>query len=432
MATSMPSNANCTSPENSSLQSCADHSVAELLAHLSVSTPPAAATSMAAAASATSAAPTPVYAIPASGAHNHSELSAFITQEYDATWAHFSSDELITAVKAQLSATAPAQQCHGLNAWQTMLCLEKLSLEQLTALSQWCTQHCAPQEASLCSIVNVKSGECTENCHWCAQSRHYHTGAEVYGVKSGAECISAAQQCYEHGVAMFSFVASGRKQNKNELNELLNTIDEVREQVPIKLCASLGLCHADELKTLYAHGIGRYHCNLETAGSFFAAVCTSHNQGDKLKTLEAARDCGMELCSGCILGMGESELQRIELSQQLRALHIQSIPLNFLHPIAGTPLAQQHKLSFAEIVRAVCIFRLANPQAHLRFAGGRALLTAAELHAALSAGVNATIVGNLLTTVASTSIADDREMFLQHDYTLPPLPASTADVTPHS
>ncbi len=430
MATSMLSNASCTTSENSSVKSRADHSVAELLAHLSVSTPPAVTTSMAA--SVISAAPTPVYAIPASGAHNHSELSAFIAQEHDAAWASFSADELITAVKAQLSATAPDQQCHGLNAWQTMLCLEKLSLEQLTALSQWCTQHCAPQEASLCSIVNVKSGECTENCHWCAQSRHYHTGASVYGVKSGVECIPAARQCYEHGVSMFSFVASGRKQNKHELQELLTTIDEVRKQVPIKLCASLGLCRADELKTVYAHGIGRYHCNLETAGSFFAAVCTSHNQSDKLKTLEAARDCGMELCSGCILGMGESELQRIELSQQLRALQIHSIPLNFLHPIAGTPLKQQHKLSFEEIVRAVCIFRLANPQAHLRFAGGRALLTAEELHAALSAGVNATIVGNLLTTVASTSIADDREMFLQHDYILPPLPASTADANNHA
>ncbi len=325
------------------------------------------------------------------------------------------SGTIVTEIKEALAAD------QALSAAQVMHCINTVDLPTLKELCHEITALYASAQVSLCSISNVKSGQCSEDCKWCAQSRYYQTGAQSYEVKDGSQCTQEAEHCYKQGVEMFSFVASGRKQSKMELQALFNTIDTVRQNVPIRLCASLGLLSYDELVELKSYGIERYHCNLETAPSFFASLCSRHSQQDKIRCLKDARKAGLDLCSGGIIGMGESEEQRLELACALRDIEIKSIPINVLHPIAGTPLEKQAPLTKEEILRTVCIFRLINPDAHLRFAGGRALLSEDVINEAIYCGINAAIVGDLLTTLGS-DIATDRARFSAHHYDLPPIP----------
>lgn len=309
----------------------------------------------------------------------------------------------------------------SLSANEALYCLENIPLEPLMELSHKVTSQVASVHVSLCSITNVKSGKCPQDCKWCAQSAHYKTGAEVYEVKDKEQCLKEAQACYDKGVEMFSLVASGKKPSEHDLKKLLEIADHLKANVPIKLCASLGLLDEYMLTKLKEHGIERYHCNLETAPSYFGNLVTRHTIHDKINTLKAAQECGLELCSGGIIGMGENDLERLELALALRELNIKSIPINVLHPIEGTPLAGTKKLSDEQILKAICLFRLVNPDAHLRFAGGRALLSDEVVNKAIYCGINAAIVGDLLTTLGS-DINSDRERFAKHHYDLPDIP----------
>ena len=179
----------------------------------------------------------------------------------------------------------------------------------------------------------------------------------------------------------------------------------------------MGLLTEPELTGLREAGLVRYHCNLETGPDFFPKVCTTHTQTDKIRTLEAARRAGLELCSGGLFGMGETMADRIDLACGLRRLEIPSIPLNFLIPIPGTPLADRPPMTHDEVVRTVAVFRLVNPSACLRFAGGRQNLAPETAHAALRAGINGAITGDLLTTPGS-SVEEERRLVLEAGYSL--------------
>lgn len=266
-----------------------------------------------------------------------------------------------------------------------------------------------------CSIVNARSGKCSENCKWCAQSAHYETGCKAYPIISHDECMEAARHNHKNGVKRFSLVASGRSVRGEALKKMCDMLREVKQTVGIYTCASMGLLTPEELQTLWDAGVRRYHCNLETAPSFFPTLCTTHTIEDKLKTIDAARKIGFEVCSGGIIGMGETHRQRAEFALELRKAHPHSIPVNILSPIPGTPLEGTKPISDDEILDTIAIFRFAHPTTEIRFAGGRTRLSRDIQLEALRVGVNGGLTGDFLTTVGS-SIADDRKLVGEAGY----------------
>lgn len=295
--------------------------------------------------------------------------------------------------------------------------------EALFAEAERLTSQCAERAFDMCSIVNGKSGRCPEDCKWCAQSAHYATACEEYGLISAEECLRHARANEAAGIRRFSIVNSGRRPTPAELDGLCERFRMLARETKLELCASLGLLTEAELKRLFEAGVRRYHCNLEASPAYFPKLCSTHTQAQKLETLCAARRVGMDICSGGIIGMGESERDRIDLALTLRALFAEvgvarpSIPINILSPIPGTPLAGVPLISEREILRTVALFRIILPVATLRFAGGRARLSPATLDAALRLGINAAIEGDLLTTLGNT-VAQDRAHILQAGYTL--------------
>ena len=257
-----------------------------------------------------------------------------------------------------------------------------------------------------CSIVNARSGKCSENCKWCAQSAHFSTGCDTYPMVDEEECMTAAKANADRGVERFSLVASGRAVKGKAMDEICRLLKKAADETGIKTCASLGLIGPDELKQLREAGATRYHCNLETAPSFFPTLCSTHTIEDKIKTIEAAREAGLDICSGGIIGMGETRRQRAEFALTLRRVNPCSIPLNILQPIPGTPLEKVDLIPFDEILDTIAIFRFAHPATELRFAGGRARFDHDEQLEMMRVGINGGIVGTLLTTTASESDAD--------------------------
>lgn len=260
-----------------------------------------------------------------------------------------------------------------------------------------------------CSIINARSGLCSENCKWCAQSRHYTTGCDSYALVDHDECVEAAAINKQHGIGRFSLVASGRRVSGAALDKMCLMIGDISSRVGIKVCASMGLLSYEDMKKLHDAGVQRYHCNLETAPSYFPTLCSTHTYDDKLSTIEYAHKLGMEVCSGGIIGMGESSRQRAEFALALRRVRPASIPINVLNPIPGTPLADTPLIPEDEVIDTVALFRLVHPHVVLRFAGGRKRLSHEAQLECIRVGINGAIVGDMLTTIGN-SVAEDKRL----------------------
>ena len=271
--------------------------------------------------------------------------------------------------------------------------------EELYQVAHEITEHFMGKAFDTCSIINAKSGNCPEDCKWCAQSGHYATGAERYALVSPSACVAQAAYNHKQGIGRFSLVASGRRQTDSEIKQIAISYRAIKRAIPeMKCCASLGLLKEHQLQELFESGVTTYHCNMETAPSYFAQLCTTHTQQDKADTLAAARRVGMRICCGGILGMGETLEQRVELAFYLRSLGSESIPMNILQPIEGTPLGEASPLTPDEILSAI--------KAFLRFSGGRAQLSPELQRRAIYVGINSAITGDLLTTIGQQARQD--------------------------
>ena len=287
--------------------------------------------------------------------------------------------------------------------------------DDLYCAAEEITRALCPPVFDSCSIVNARSGRCSENCKWCAQSAHYATGCDTYDLIDEDLCLAEAKHNHDKGVHRFSLVASGRALKGATLDRLCSVLRRIGSEVGISTCASLGLIGREEMIKLREAGVSRYHCNLETAPSYFGSLCTTHTIEDKIRTIDLAHEAGMEVCSGGIIGMGETRRQRVEFALTLRRVSPCSIPLNILQPIPGTPLEHAEPLTDAEILRTVAMFRLIHPRVTLRFAGGRARLSREMQLEAIRVGVNGGIVGDLLTTIGS-NVEQDRALASQAGY----------------
>ena len=250
---------------------------------------------------------------------------------------------------------------------------------------------------SLCSIINAKSGKCSEDCRFCVQSGHYETDAPEYPLQDETAILDAAAEAKRIGAQHFSIVTSGRGLAGKDLERVIGLVAKIREKVGIKVCASLGILSKSDLVRLREAGLCRYHHNLETSKEFFDQVVSTHSFADRTDTIVAAQEAGLEVCAGGIFGLGESEDDRISMAMTLREHNVDSVPINVLIPLPGTPLAETEPLAVAEILRSIALYRLIFPEIPIRLAAGRETALSDFLSSALLAGADGMMIGGYLT-----------------------------------
>lgn len=283
--------------------------------------------------------------------------------------------------------------------------LLNFNTEELLKYSSIITKTIQANRFSLCSIVNGKSGRCSENCKFCAQSVYSNSDVEEYDILDAEEILTVAKKNYANGINRFSIVTSGKRVTSKELDTLCKIYIKLQKECGINLCASHGLLRYDDFVKLKDSGVTRCHNNLETSRRYFKEICTTHTYDEKIQTIKDAQKAGLEVCSGGIIGMGESMQDRVDMAFELRELGIKSIPINILNAISGTALEKIKPIEEDGILRTCAIFRFINPDATLRFAGGRGLLED-KGRKAFENCINGSITGELLTTTGSDTKKD--------------------------
>ena len=294
------------------------------------------------------------------------------------------------------------------------LLLTDAPLKELLKAADEIRKHFCSNIFDVCSIINAKSGKCSENCKFCAQSAHYQTNINEYPLLDKDTIVKNALYMAEKGVLRFSIVTSGKALTDKDVEILAETIKEIKLKSNISICASLGLLTDENFKKLKDAGLERVHNNLEASKNFFPDVCTTHTFDDKVNALKAALKSGLSVCSGGIIGLGESMQDRIDLAFSLKELGIKSVPVNILSPVKGTPYENNKPLSEEEILKTIAIFRFILPDAFIRLAGGRIHLSDKGKKAFLS-GANAAITGDMLTTYG-ISVDTDMQIIKETGY----------------
>lgn len=257
-----------------------------------------------------------------------------------------------------------------------------------------------------CVIVNARSGACSENCRYCSQSAHNAAEAEVYPLMSRPALLQDAQALAASGANRYGIVTSGATVEGADFETVCQAIAEIGAQTPLSPCASLGRFGVAEMKRLHEAGLRRYHHNLETSQRFYPHICTTHDWQERVDTVRAAQEAGLEVCSGGLFGLGETWEDRIDLALTLRDLRVDCVPLNFLHAHPGTPLAQQPPLTADEALRIIAVYRHLLPKMPLRICGGRPKILGERQPEIFAAGANALMTGNYLTTSGNTPDTD--------------------------
>lgn len=257
----------------------------------------------------------------------------------------------------------------------------------------------------ICTIINAKSGSCSENCKFCAQSAHNHTCAATYPLLSKEEILAQAKINHEQGVLRYSIVTSGKRLSDAEVDLMCEVVREIKEKIGISVCVSFGLLNEQQFRKLKEAGVTRVHNNLETSRRNFPNICTTHKFDDKIQAIRAAQAAGLAVCSGGIMGLGETAEDRIDMALTLRELGVLSIPVNMLNPIPGTPFENNERLTPEDMQRIVAVYRFILPQASIRLAGGRGLMPD-KGKSCFTSGANAAISGDMLTTAGITTKTD--------------------------
>lgn len=310
---------------------------------------------------------------------------------------------------SELSQRVLAGGCPDFEEARAILCASGADLTLVLAGAHRIRERAFGNRIELCSIINAKSGRCAENCSFCAQSAHHQTSAPTYPLKTMNEIIQGARQAQAEGSHCYGIVTSGtRVREGEEFERILSAIREIRATTAIEPSASLGLLDERTARTLAEAGCVTYHHNLETARSFFPNICTTHDYEEDVNTVRLAKAVGMKVCCGGIFGLGESLEQRIELAFTLRELEVDSVPLNFLNPIAGTPLEGKNDLTPLDCLRIIALFRYLLPDRRISVCGGREPNLREFQSWIFMAGASGTMVGNYLTTSGR-----DREVDLQ-------------------
>ena len=254
-------------------------------------------------------------------------------------------------------------------------------------------------EIYTCTIINAKSGQCSENCAFCSQSVHHNTKIQVYPLLTKDKMLEKAIQMYEIKATHYSFVTSGYSVSDKDIEIISETAKEIKEKTNLRLCASLGILNKNKAERLYEAGIENYHHNLETARSYFNNVCTTHKYEEDINTIIVAKEAGLNVCSGGIMGLGESWEQRVELAYILKDLDVNSIPLNFLNPISGTKMENMQILNTFDALKTIAVFRFINPVKNIGICGGREATFEDFQSWIFPAGANGFMIGNYLTTI---------------------------------
>ncbi|MDU5471624.1 MAG: biotin synthase BioB [Peptoniphilus harei] len=287
--------------------------------------------------------------------------------------------------------------------------------DELTKAADELREYFCGNDFDVCTIINAKSGKCSENCKFCAQSGHYHTNVKEYDLLDEDVIVKDALDKYNRGIPRYSMVASGKGLTSKDIDKICSITRKIYEQAPgIKVCISGGIISEESFEKLKAAGITRIHNNLETSRNFFPEICTTHTYDQKIETIKAAQEAGMEICSGGLIGLGEDFKDRIDMALELRDLDVHSVPINLLNPIKNTPLENNEPLPMEEVNRTCATFRFIMPKALIRLAGGRALMEEFG-ESAFKSGANAAISGVLLTT-KGISIEDDMKRIKDLDY----------------
>ena len=267
-----------------------------------------------------------------------------------------------------------------------------------------------------CSIVNAKAGNCAEDCGFCAQSVHFETGIDTYGFLGPEKILEAAKRAERDGSQRFGIVVAekgvSKEQRPEEWAEVIEAIRLVRDETDVEVDASLGILTEEEAAILADEGLNHYNHNIETSPRYFPEIVDTHSFADRVHTLEVAKDAGMDLCAGVILGMGETPTDRVDAAMALQDIGVSSLPVNILNPVAGTPLAERGlpDITTEQVIRTIAVYRLLHPEARVRLTGGREVnLDTDGQVAALEAGADGILTGDYLTTEGQ-SPAEDLEI----------------------